>query len=110
MEEGWWKREEGWWKREKGWWKREKGRWKKLDGRVNKAAVPIDTAAYVEMKKVTCLKLDGEGFAIVGDKLAVGVLEVEGLGTVLGDEDHIELAILQHAIELTITLAKGNCA
>ena len=62
----------------------------------------------LKRKKVTCLKLDGEGFAIVGDKLAVGVLEVEGLGAVLGDEDHIELAVLQHAIELAITLAKGN--
>ena len=37
---------------EEGWWKREEGRWKKLDGRVNKAAVPIDTAAYVEGKRL----------------------------------------------------------
>ena len=69
--------------------------------------MPIDTAAF-ETKKVTCLKLDGEGFAVVGDKLAVRVLEVEGLGAVLGDEDHIELAVLQHAIELAFASGKRD--
>ena len=70
--------------------------------------MPIDTTAYVGRKNVTRLKLDGEGFAVVGNKFALGVLKVEGLGGVLGDEDHVELAVLQHAIELAFASTKRD--
>ena len=52
------------------------------------------------------IELNADGLAVVLYQLALGIIEVEGLGGILADEHHIEAAVLQHTIELTLTGAK----
>ena len=47
-------------------------------------------------------------FSVIVDKLTLRIVEIQRLGGILRDEHHIELAILQHTIKLTITFAEGN--
>ena len=54
------------------------------------------------------LQCNADSFTIVLNQLALGIIEVEGLRCILADEHHIELAILQHAWELTLASTKRN--
>ena len=44
---------------------------------------------------------------IVLDQLALGIIEVQGLGGLLGDQYHIEAAVLEHAGELALASTEG---
>ena len=54
------------------------------------------------------LQLYADGLTTIVHQFTFRVLKVQGLGSILRHEHHIELAILQHTIELAITFAKGN--
>ena len=54
------------------------------------------------------LEVDFNGFALVGDEVADGLIRHDGLGVVFGDQDDVELPLLEHSWERALAFADGH--
>ena len=52
--------------------------------------------------------MNADSLAVVVYQLTIRVLEIEGLGGILGDEHHIKLTVLQHTVELALASSEGD--
>ena len=67
--------------------------------------IPAQTAGIILF-----LKLNADSLSVVINQLTHGIVEVQKFRSISRDKYHIELTILQHSRELTVTLTKGDSA